>query len=62
MIDLDMMPPDWKFAQEHAKANKPGLVDVKHEKIEKVSSQKSNKRYERINIWIITNSQFCLHY
>lgn len=27
MIDLDMMPPDWKFAEEHAKANKPGLVD-----------------------------------
>lgn len=27
MIDLDMMPPDWKFAQNHAKANKPGLVD-----------------------------------
>lgn len=27
MIDLDMMPPDWKFAENHAKANKPGLVD-----------------------------------
>ena len=27
MIDLDMMPPDWIFAENHAKANKPGLVD-----------------------------------
>ena len=26
MVDLDMMQPDWKFAQNHAQANKPGLL------------------------------------
>ena len=24
------MPPDWNFAQDHAKACKPGLVDDMH--------------------------------
>ena len=30
MIDLDQMPPDWEFAQNHAKAVKPGIVKNIH--------------------------------
>lgn len=27
MIDLDVMPPDWKFAETHAKSAKPGKAE-----------------------------------
>lgn len=30
MIDLDVMPADWKFAENHAKAVKPGIVNNLH--------------------------------
>jgi len=30
MIDLEMIPADWKFAQNHAKANKPGIIEDLH--------------------------------
>lgn len=35
MINLQKMPPDWKFAQQHAKALRPGQV----ENIHKTSAQ-----------------------
>lgn len=34
MLDFDMMPPDWEFAKQHAKASKPGVVhDIQSQKM-----------------------------
>jgi hypothetical protein len=38
MIDLDTMPPDWSFAENHAKAVRPGIAEDLHVKTGKASS------------------------
>lgn len=58
MIDLDQMPPDWKFAENHAKAVRPGIVEnLQSKKGSNVYCQCCLKPVEKENVPLTSNSK-----
>ena len=58
MIDLDIMPPDWSFAENHARAVKPGIAEGLHVKTGKsVFCQCCLKPVEKEMVSLFANSK-----
>ena len=58
MIDLDIMPPDWKFAEQHAKAVKPGKTKSLYSKKDnRIFCQCCLKPVEKQEVPLCSNSK-----